>query len=80
MPDRFREEGLRFLKHQIASLSLTERAILDLVVSGASNETISEELDISPSHVADYIACLMRIFGAKDIDDLGRKVSLAQGD
>jgi FixJ family two-component response regulator len=80
MPDRFHEEGLRFLRHQIDSLSLSEREILDLVVAGASNETISEELGISASHVADYTACLLRMFGAKDVEDLARKVSLAQRD
>lgn len=78
MPDRFHEEGLKFLRHQIASLSLSEREILDLVVSGASIETISEELEISTSNVADYTACLLRMFGAKDVDDLVRKVSLVQ--
>lgn len=78
MPDRFHEEGLRFLKYQFGSLSSAERAVLDLIVAGASEDTIAQELAMPTRYVADYTVRLLKIFGAIDLADLIRKSDMVR--
>jgi FixJ family two-component response regulator len=77
-PNRFHEEGLRFLQHQLDSLSSVERQVLEGILSGRSNEALSEQLGLSAGCVADHTARLVEMFGAVDVNDLVHKASLAR--
>ena len=77
-PDRFHEEGLRFLQHQFSSLSSCERDVLDCLLAQQSAEQIAENLELPVRYVADCSVRLMKIFGAVDMEDLERKVVLTR--
>src|SRR5581483_5420270 len=62
----------------IATLSVRERQVLELLVSGRSNKVIAYELDISPRTVEIHRAHVMEKMEARSLSDLVR-AALAAG-
>jgi two-component system response regulator FixJ len=59
-------------KTRIASLSVRERQVLELLVAGQPNKIIAFELDISPRTVEIHRAHVMEKMEAKSLSDLVR--------
>ena len=55
-----------------ATLTRREREVMDLVVTGASNKAIAEQLQVSPKTVEVHRAHMMKKMGAVSVADLVR--------
>jgi FixJ family two-component response regulator len=67
-----REAGMRSLRDRYASLSLRERQVMALVVSGLLNKEVGAELEISEITVKAHRGHVMRKMKAESFADLIR--------
>ena len=67
-----REAEMRSLRDRFALLSLRERQVMALVVSGLLNKQVGAELGISESTVKGHRGRVMQKMGAKSVPDLVR--------
>jgi len=59
-------------RDRVDTLTLRERQVMDLVVSGLANKLIAYKLSISPRTVENHRARVMRKMGAKSLAELVR--------
>lgn len=63
--------------HRVASLTLRQRQIMDLVLAGCPNKNIAADLCINPRTVENHRASIMKKTGAKSLPALARLALIA---
>ena len=68
------QQSLSIVRQQAATLTAREREVLDLMVTGASNKGVAQELGISPRTVENHRASVLSKMGAKSVAELIGKI------